>query len=576
MNRNLPSYFSFSDKRLAEFMSELGIPSDPQRKIFSLLIQTRSTRIDYDTFLSRNESSSGIRNFEAELLSLMRKLKSRSYGMVLSRVNVEGVKKNYAVILLEEDDPLFYYYLLLDIYDTSYNEPSLPFLTTADLKRRGISFPQDVPKELKKTDISDSFFNEAQELKEVYFLSYQEEDVIPIPSTRLKSFISFCITKVKYVLGFSSVTDWLSRNLSLSIRHVTGILQEADLNSLKSFSHVILEKKVDFCLFAKMDEKDDFFKALDVLILYLQNQENLKKEKENEEQNFIQLMGKISEEISQGEEWLSLDDLTKIISSHYSNEKSFKEFKVKAIDYLIGSLRERGSGETPILYEFQGKFIHRNNVFPFFERSFAASVPIMRKYLVILAQNALDQSVSTIFSSQIHIEKEMVNELAAKFPFVLEMLSKPKVLTEYIFFYMREIQGIKSIDKIKEKVLYFAPFNNPEVIPLLDIYNFSLKSIFEEAYRSFPLLKKIIFYITGRYASYLQKAKNLDVIRYQSKSSSGGIADQYSLDKEEGNSPSSSKYIRRGGKKAPIEEKKPYSKGEINKAWDDFGKNLKE
>lgn len=572
MNRNLPSYFSFNDKKLAEFMSELGISSDPQRKIFSLLIQARSTNIDYDAFLSKNESSSGIRNFEAELLSLMRKIKSRSYGMVLSRVNVEGLKKNYSIVLLEEEDSLFYYYLLLDIYDTSYNEPSLPIVTTSDLRRKGISFPPDIPKELKKTDISESFFNSVQELKEVYFLSYQEEEVIPLPSTRLKSFISFCITKVKYILGFSSVTDWLSRNLSFSIRHVASILQDTDLSYLKSFSHIILEKKVDFCIFAKMDEKDDFFKALDILILYLDNQDNLKKEKENEEQNFINLMSQISEEISKKDEWISLEELTKIISSNYSNEKSFKEFKIKAITYLVGASKERSSGDTPILYEFQGKFIHRDNLFPFFERAFSSSIPSMRKYLVLLAQNALDQSVSTIFSSQTHIEKEMLSELSVKFPFVLDMLSKPKILTEYIFFYMREKQGVKSIDKIKERVLYYAPFNNPEVIPLLDIYNFSLKSIFEEAYKSFPLLKKIIFYITGRYASYLQKANNLDVIRYQSRLPNTGIGGSYSADRDG----ASSKYIRRGGKKPLVEEKKPYSKGEINKAWDDFGKNLKE
>jgi hypothetical protein len=350
------------------------------------------------------------------------------------------------------------------------------------------------------------------------------------------------------------------------------MLQDNSLPSLMNLSEVVLANHNEFMVVAKIGERDDFFRALEVFQTYFKNQESEKKDKEDKEQLFLVHIQEISHKLSEQNKWITAEALSKLLESNSKEFDSPNEFKTKALNYLKGS-GDKLKQEVPVLFEFKGMYLHKDVVFPFFQKEFLASKPKVKDHLVLLARNALDQSISTIFSSPLNVDKEIADDLLQKDPFVYTMLSQPKLLTEYAFHYMRDIQGIKNMDSIKNQVLLYAPARDPANVPLLEIYDFSVEEIFESAYKSFPFFKKFIFYITGRYKSYQEKAASLDSVRLGAKILSMEHKAEVT---EEAKAPSKVIKSRRGGQSRPAPEKKDYTKNEQDKAWKDFGKQLKD
>ncbi|KAL0265467.1 UNVERIFIED_CONTAM: hypothetical protein PYX00_010939 [Menopon gallinae] len=412
------------------------------------------------------------------------------------------------------------------------------------VEKREIELPSSIIEIVREEEVCDRFFAMNHQQKVVYLFQSLGES-FPVPGLRLK------------------------------------ILQDDDLALLISLCQEAVSRGEEFLQVAKIGDKDDFFKAFDIVKTYFNNEENQKKEKADLEQLFLKNMQEIADKLALVPGMISPDQISRLIGEHSKYFSNLSDFKPRALAYL----KTNGDCikyDIPILYELGGSYIHRKALFPYFKKEFLASSIKVKEHLVLLARNALEQSISTIFTSQVSIEKEIAIDLSAKFPFVYEMLSKPKLLSEFIFYYLREVQAVKNIEEIKQTVLLYAPLGDVANVPLVEIYNISLEDIFEKAYRSLSLFKKLWYYIIGRYHNYLEKVVSLDRIRTEAKLLSLEInnnkyevnwqkSDQTSSTRSNSSSRRSSRF-----QTANAIRKKLYTKSERDKAWREFSRHIKD
>ncbi|MDC7234267.1 MAG: hypothetical protein PQJ58_13625, partial [Spirochaetales bacterium] len=396
-----------------------------------------------------------------------------------------------------------------------------------------------------------------------------------------------CHRNLRSYLNNTSFISIVSRFMGIKISDIQTKVKTKDSRFWQGAATKILQNKEELQLRLKHLEPT-LFHSSEILHHFYKNTASEEENERKENAARDAAIDEICMEILKKENFLvSADELDKMMKPHMKKWEGFKDLffeKAVKISTKVG---------LPLILGINGQYIHRDHVYPYFRSELSMQSRELKSHYIQLMERMLrtgNKDRITTFYTRETFNDDIKDMIRKESPVLAEFLNKPRIISEGIVHYFKNLKKVRDVNKIKDFMNnFFAKgvirFKEPD--HLLDLY---LLEIFEEAYKFLSWWKKLMLRLSGKRDSLKKQYSGLgdrdlpDQLPGKTgpkESAADRRRDAYSSMATQSKRDRSSSYARRSDKpdntaaqrrrrqSAPVNSKQ-YNLKQRNRAWAEF------
>ena len=315
--------------------------------------------LDYNRFVLHAGKDILFANNQIEIL--MRKIRNAHYGLLKFK-NDQGELKPDKIIITNRDSSSFYMNLVEDEIQRLMLDDSRSYLTLEEMEKANLRLPYDLVETIYPESLSPGYIEKAKSEEKIFTMPLKTGGAVLVTSHSLEALIEIARKKINTALNNSSFISAISRVMGLKISEIQKKQYTSDPGFWRSISSDILKNAEDLKLRIK-HLSSSVFQSAEILHLFYINRE-AEAEKEREENREKQeAIDEICMEILKKDDFLfSPEDLLAVLDPYEEKWKGFKDLfyeTVVKVNQKIG---------LPVILYVGDKYIHRDHVYPFFQR----------------------------------------------------------------------------------------------------------------------------------------------------------------------------------------------------------------
>jgi hypothetical protein len=598
MNDMQPDYVTYDTKQREEFLSQTGNFSPGERDAFHKLCQNWQERIPYNRFIGLVNRGDGATT--SELHSLMKKLQTQGYGLIRTKVH-EGQRSRDTIVLSECFSRRFVSEYLDELFNDlleSIGSP-LPLLSTVTENLPG--FPVQELTYVSSDRLAQEYTT-PDEPDMPLAVETIDGDRILVTRGKLRPCVTVSMLKLRYYLGSASLLEMLARFMDTSLIALKQKIGDKDPQLWLGVTQKIIDKRKEIDALRNVRVDNNFFHAAWLLKRLLESQMTEAEEKKREAENRrvdLDAIALAVKEAPQG--WMEQDQLTRTIDGLQEKyEKSIDSFREEFYDKYVHS---QGRNSLPKIVLLDGRYIHRDRVFPLFLAHFREAESELKPYFTALMESQLRRGSpgdDTTFVDLENFDNAILEYVRKQSPLLASMIEKPAVLAEGMILHAKQNKLVKDVTELKQRLaVYFDP-ETMKPLPLHEWFNLRMLELFETAFERLPIWRRIWIRITGRYESFRGRYVSQSTIRRQERqydSVPRNRDERKQLSRREDSSgrgrtgasgrgkPSYRRERAGTGRargtgtsaaaSAQEQKKRGYSKKQVDSAWEQFGSSIR-
>ncbi len=574
---SMPAVFHMSPSERDKYLSQVGSFTQEQHRIFHRICDFLDPALDYSRFVLHAGEDFSFSDNQIE--SLMKKLRSARLGLLVYRAE-KGSLKPHRIVLCDRDSREFYLALLDDEMQKIRLDDSLPWPTIHALAETGVHIPRDLIENISANALSPGFVEQGQKENQLYNIGLSEHQHILVPSSSLNILIEGSRARLLNSMKQGSFLEAMSRILNVKISELQKKVTGGGRHFWEKLTRSILENREGLQVRFKF-LNPSFFQSCEILGIFQNNavleEENERKDKAEKEA----AMEELCKIILQKDNFLVGDDeFLDLIKVHEKRWVDFKEYF-----YTSAVKAGLGAGLARILY-IGGFYIHRDHLYPWFRAGISSQSAELKSHYIELMTRMLrfgTKSRVTVFYTRDMFLEDINDMIQKDSPALAELLTKPKIVSEGIVHYFKNIKKVRDIGRIKDFMNTFfdqGRIRFKEKDALLGLYLFE---IFEEAYAYLPLWRRIFLRLSGKKESLSNRfstaSLSLPSVSGPSPSSEEAAGPHSPMKRNPSvygrqyrrlRAPEESRNVQRPRRKKKDESPAAYNLKERNKAWMEF------
>lgn len=582
-----PEFLSFDEKHREALLSQLGTFSHSERDAFHKLCLNWQPKIPYERFaavINRGDISSS-----SDIVSLMDKLKRRRVGLIRTEIR-DGERHRAYIVLTNQHNPRFYRELVDEYFVDMIESITNPFPFLSTIKSEFDSIPPGVFHVVTADEIAGYYSGDITSDTALAIPVLDDEQIL-ISSHFLKPFLNLSILKMRHHLSSTSLLGVLAKSLDSSLLSLKEKIAAKDPSFWHQFCSTVVEKRKDLAHNRNVSVSPLFFHAAWIVKTLVEAQlAEVQKKKRIEQEHELDLEA-ISLAIKEAPDGLvASDQLERMLEAQKDKyEDTYEDFRES---FFTSYVQAQGRISLSKIVDLDGRYIHRDNIFPMFlERFHECELELKSEYVLRMERSLRGNTrkPDSAFLSVENFEETIASSVRVHSVFLAALIDKPAVLAEAMILHAKQNKLAKDVNELKERLsLYFDP-ETLKPLPLRDWFNLRLTEIFEYAFERLPILRRIWIRLTGKYDSLRNKYVGsgvsngkLPLRTYErSKPITGGVEPRRPVSASS-RRPSTERSQRRKAKTENVTRKtrrskpktepvkRPYSKKQIETAWDSF------
>ncbi|MBF9015640.1 MULTISPECIES: hypothetical protein [unclassified Oceanispirochaeta] len=490
--KELPSVFQMDLPKREEFLSQVGSFTQEQRRIFHRICDFFDPSLDYNRFVLHAGKDILFANNQIEIL--MKKIKNAHYGLLKFQV-VDGELKPNRIVITNRDSIEFYTSLIDDEIQRNLLDESKPFLAMEELEEQNLTVPFDFVDSIGPEVLSPAFIKKNKEVAKIYSMKLKTGATLIIASGGLESLVTQSQIRIRGYLKNTSFISIVSRFMGIKISDIQKKMSGKDPRFWQGLSTKVLQNREDLQLRLKHLEAS-LFQASEILHHYYMNSasEEANERKENAARDAA--LEELCMEILRKENFIvSEEELNKMIKPLAKKWEGFRDL------FFERSVKVTTKVGLPPILGINGHYIHRDHVYPYFRSELSMQGRELRSHYIQLMERMLrtgNKDRITTFYTRETFNDDIIDMIRIESPVLAELLKKPRIISEAIVHYFKNLKKVRDVSKIKDFMNNFfdkgvIKFKEPD--HLLDLY---LLEIFEEAYRFLSWWRKLFLRLSGK------------------------------------------------------------------------------
>ena len=572
---DLPAVFQMDLSQREEFLSQVGSFTQEQRRIFHRICDFYDPMLDYNRFVLHAGKDILFANNQIEIL--MKKIRNAHYGLLKFK-NDQGELKPDRIIITNRDSKPFYKHLIEDEIQRLMLDDSRGFISLEEMEKLNFRVPFDLVETQYPDVLSPQYVQKLKEDDKIYTMPLKSGGAMIFTSHSMEPIVEICYVRIKNALKNSTFISSVSRYMDLKISDIQKKQFSRDKGFWKNLSAEIIRNRDDLLLRIK-HLSPSVMQSSEILQFYLVNAET-EEEREREENKEKQLIiEEVCLEILKKENFLTTpEELLDLLTPY---EKKWPGFKDLFYETVVKVHQKIG---LPVILYIADKYLHRDHIYPYFRAELSIQSKELKFYYVDLMERMLrtkNKDRVTVFYTRDSFKDDVMEQIKKNSPILFEFLNKPKIVSEGIVHYFKDLKKVRDINKIKD---FMNNFFDDGMIRFKDadyLLNLYLLDIFNESYRYLSWWKRFILRISGKYESFVSQYTGIadenehlsDKVVEMRKSQQEALYGASSI-KKKGNAPYRRKYdvpsrtpYRR---KQSADRSHMYNLKQRNKAWEEF------
>ena len=501
---DLPAVFQMDLQKREEFLSQVGSFTQEQRRIFHRICDFYDPALDYNRFVLHAGKDILFANNQIEIL--MKKLKNAHYGLLQFHVH-EGELKPEKIIISNRDSKEYYTALIDDEIQRILLDETRSFLTIDELEEMNQHVPFDMVDSITPDVLGPKAFGTSGRGSGILSLHLKHGGSLLLTGNSARTVIGIGQLRIKNALKNTSFITIMSRFMDNKISDIQKKMRTGDRRFWLEMSTKILQNQEDLQLRFKYLESS-LFQSAELLFHYYTNA--VKQEEQERKENAAKdtALEEICMEILKKENFLVSDEgLLRLLEPYEKKWPGFKEsFYEKAVkvNTKIG---------LPLIINLSDKYIHRDHLYPYFRSELGVQSKELKYHYIQKMERMLrtnNRDKVTIFYTRETFRDDVNDQLKNETPVLADLLTKPKILSEGIVHYFKNLKKVRDINKIKD---FMNNFFDNGVIKFKDsdyLLNLYLLEIFDEAYKFLSLWRKFLLKLSGKKESFRNQFTGLD------------------------------------------------------------------
>jgi len=567
--QQLPTVFMMDLQKREEFLSQIGSFTQEQRRIFHRICDFYDPALDFNRFILHAGKDILFANNQIEIL--MKKVRTAHYGLLKFR-HIDGELKPDKIIISNRDSHEYFLNLIEDEIQRNLLNDGFEFLKMEDLEEQNQRVPFDFLETMQPKTLSPRYLEHHRNGSAMFTIPLKTGGAILTTSSSLKYLIIQSKNMIKSYLLNTSFISIVSRYMDIKISEIQKMINTDNQTFWLSISSKILKNREDLQVKLKHIESP-LYQACELLHYHYKNA--LKEEEEIREENKARetALEEVCMEILKKEDFLVTgDELIKLLESHEKRWPGFKDY------FYDVAVKVNNNIGLPIILGIDNKFIHRDHVYPYFRSELTIQSKELKFYYIQLMERMLrtgNKDKITIFYTRDTFKEDVRESIKRESPVLADFLNRPRVISEGIVHYFKNLKKVRDVNKIKE---FMNNFFNKGVIKFKDpdyLLNLYLLEIFDEAYKFLSWWKKLVLKVSGKKDSFKSQFSGLE------GGNPGNVPPVILMDKKKkrresvnvaGNYRKSDSSSKKGKsrKSDPLVAQKMYSIKQREKAWTEF------
>ncbi|MCA1753686.1 MAG: hypothetical protein LC641_03085 [Spirochaeta sp.] len=491
-----PHYVALGEREREELLSQLGIVAPRERDCFHQLCRMWEPEISYNRFLAAMNHELGI---EVEFARLMRRLQQQEYGLLCTAINNSKIA-NSAVVLTEPGSVRFFSYLI----DEHYRELDLsldaPLPTMKRLKADNIFVPSDFFRDLDDTTMSE-FVHEPQKFARFVVFRYRfgSGDALPIPRARAEAFDHLLMRKVARRLESSDFSVAVSRVVGISLNELHRRSTGTGAIFWLGFSGTILTNIEKLKDLTGLSTGDDFFHCCELIERYLKAS-TVKEDEDREARKRRATDWKaLAQSLRDKGEALNSETDFEAMVVGYQNDypDDFDEFKTGLEQNYCTPPEGK---QVARINRIGGFYVHRDRAY----EAFREHIPAVKESLLADYQQLMRAQLQgkrgdySAFLSKEALEADIAARLPLINPYCAAVLRNPEFLAEAIAHFVKSNGKKLDIERVRAMMnAYFLP-GTMRLQELAIIFEVVLYEIYDTVTPQLPRLLRAWFRLSGK------------------------------------------------------------------------------
>ncbi len=501
MADDLPAVFKMDLSEREEFLSQIGSFTQEQRRIFHKICEYYDPFLDYNRFLLHAGKDLLFSNNQIEVL--MRKLRHSHCGLLLFKAE-EGSLRPHRIVLCDRDSKAFYQALIDDEMQRISLEDSRAWLTEREFANVNKHVPAGLFEDISVDVLGPGFIEQGRNQKHLYRMNMKRKHRILVSSSSLDVLVESSRKRINNSLKSGSFMARISRLMDMKISFLQKKLFTREGQFWSELARNIMENQND------LQERFKFlypslFQSCEILVAFHRNALREEEEERMDKAEREAALEKLCMDILKNNEFLVSHD--KLLAMLKPYEKRWGDFQEFFYDSVV---KVNSNTSLPRILCIGSMYIHKDHVYPWFRAELSNLSQEFKTYYVGLMEKMLrgrqpGKGKITVFYTRDIFRNDVEARIREESPVLAELLKKPKIVSEGIVHYFKDIKKIRDIGRIRKFMNNF--FDNgmirfKESDHLMGLY---LLPIFQEAYQYLSLWRRLILRFTGRKESLISQ-----------------------------------------------------------------------
>jgi len=491
-----PHYVAHGEREREELLSQLGIIAPRERECFHHLCRIWAPEIPYQRFLATMNHELGV---EVELGRLMKRLKQLEYGLLCTQVEDSKIASR-AIVLTEPGSVRFFSYLI----DEQYRELDLsldaPLPTIKRLKADDIVIPSDFLRDLDDTTIS-QFVHEPNAFPRFAVFRYRfgSSNALPIPRARAEDFDRLLMRKVARRLESSDFAVAVSRVIGMSLNELHRRSTGAGAVFWLGFSSSVLKDIERLKDLTGLSTDDDFFHCCKLIEHYLKASTVKEDEERKARERRATDWKALAQSLRDRNEALNSPAEFETMVAGYQNDypDDFDEFKTGLEQNYCTPPEGK---QVARINRIAGYYIHRDRAY----EAFRDRIPTVKAHLLqeyehlMRAQLQGKRGVYSAFLGKENLEVDIAARLRVIDPYCAAVLGSPEFLAEAIGHFVKSTGKQLDLERVRAIMnAYFLP-GTMRLQELAVIFEVALYELYDTVSPQLPRLLRLWLRLSGK------------------------------------------------------------------------------
>lgn len=492
----VPHYVAFGEREREELLSQLGIVAPRERNCFHQMCKMWAPEIPYDRVLAAMNHELGV---EVELGRLMKRLRQQEYGILCTWVESSKIADR-AIVLTEPGSVRFFSYLI----DEQYRELDLsldaPLPTIGRLKADEIVVPSDFFRDLDGETMS-QFAHEPDTFPRFTVFRYRfgSGDALPIPRARAEAFDRFLMRKIARRLESSDFAVAVSRVAGISLNELHRRSTGTGAIFWLGFCSTVLTNIEKLKDLTGLSTDDDFFHCCELIEHYLKASTVKEDEERHERERRTSDWKALAQSLRDRDEALSsIPEFETMVTGYQSDyPETFNEFKNGLEQNYCTPPEGKNVARINLIAGF---YVHRDRAY----EAFRDRIPAVKEHLLQDYQRLMTAHLQgkrgdySPFLGRENLEVDIAARLRGIDPYCSSVLSNPEFLAEAIAHFVKSTGKQLDLERVRTIMnAYFLP-GTMRLQELAVIFEVVLYEVYDAVSPRLPRLLRLWLRLSGK------------------------------------------------------------------------------